>query len=671
MSSDLNLNIGPKGVETEFTTQQTIGGDTQTESLTTPTDTLEASSATPTIATAQTDYTADATVPRLSSPTGNQGDNPLIGAFSLPTEGEAEFEIVATMFIPPGGTPEEGAAAYKAFLDQYPPTSAEYKALLTLTSSPLGQSYEALTSAKETFEGVREQMWESSGMAESTGESTQTEGAEVNGEEQSIFVTPQDNPSTDADAEGGQGEGSPAGEVGGASATLPTSLAEGAEVSGQVKTEGAEATGQTTATANVKATSVPTGDFATLDISMASITAALLTGTDKKADIPTAHAQVLAIKDWVDKAAEFVKGLPDGPEKASMMNYLRAISSAVQEFEQLLYSLLTMDTSKSREANSAKLEETLHKIEEARKAAQAQRKAAKKGSKKKKMGAMGKVLQGIGVATLLVGAAVMLTLTPWTLGLSAIAAAVLIAQAVDMCMQMGGHQGVWDKSFEAMDAVVRTTGKTLGLPDNTISTLQTVTKIIFASFVIATMVGTGAFLFGGTEVIKKMLQETLYKVGIFKNQWVQMGIGITLDIITMISQIAVGVALMLVPGMEGFGVMTIAGSVTIMSAQAATWTVRAVNTVLTLMTICVNIASIVDNANKIALAKIKMDLNKKLAKIEEDLELRQALIDLLKKLIKTLQDSMQSLSSTLATVQQGQNQMWKSLTVQMDQLYTA
>lgn len=678
MSSDLNLNVSTggssAGFEPEVTTHQpTIGGDAQTGGLTTlfdqAVDTLESSPTMQTTSTLAPDYTADATVPRLPLPTANnRGDNPFADATSLPTAGEGEFQVVANMFIPPGGTPEEGASAYQAFLAQYPPSSAEYKALLTLMNSPQGLSAETLTNARDTFVTAREQMWESTESADTARESTETEGVDVNGEEQSIFVTPEGHQSTDPDAGGGK-EKSSSQDIQGANSPKMTG-AEPAEVQGQGHEQGVDVAGEVAATTNVKATQA-TGDLTNLDISMAGITAALLTGKGNTAGIPQAHAQVLAIKDWVEKAAEFVNNLPESHEKASMMNYLRAISTAVQEFEQLLYALLTMDASKSREITAAKLEETLGKIEEARRAAHAQQKAAKKGSKKKKMGVMGKVLQGVAIATLLVGAAVMITLTPWTGGLSALAAAILITQAVDMCMQMGGQQGVWDKTFEGVDSVVRATGKSLGLSDNTISTLQTISKIVLASVVIATMVGTGAFLFGGTEVIKKMLQETLYKVGIFKNQWVQMGIGITLDVITMITQMAIAIGLMFVPGLQGLSVGMMVGSVTLMSAQAATWTIRAVSTVLTLMTVCISIVSMVDNANKIALAKIKMDLNKKLAKIEEDLQLRQALIELLKKLIKSLQDSMQSFSSTLATVQQGQNAMWKTLTAQMDQLYTA
>lgn len=645
MSSDLHLNIQTGGPP-PGTVDETQYTDTGTPTLFAdiPVDT-QGTHQGPHQDAGGSDYSADSSTPRLGPPSDIPPDVAFTPPSRLPREGDPQFEMMAQMFIPPGGTPEEGAQAYKAFLSQYTPFSNEYQALLaTAFPSPNANN---LVDLLAQVTAAKEQIWESLGVSEPT-DTSPPEGQgspQANGQEKTLFVTP------DARQHNGN-------------ATIF-----GREQTGPTTGERSDVTAVTT---DPTQTTTPTTEAATPELdallaqgfNLAAILLAFQTGQP----IDQIRTSILDIQNWVGHTTEVIQGLPDSPEKAGTLNYLRKISEALQDFVSLLFELQLNDTKQSRDATQARLTETLDKIDEQRKAMIKQQHAAKKSGKKKKMGVMGKILQGVAIATLLIGAGIMLCFPP----LGPLVAPILILQAVDMCMQLSGDKkGLWGHAFEAMDSVVGAICSAMNIPPGATHVIQIIAKFVVATIIVGLILCSGAFLVGGGETIKSMINETLFKTDLVKDKKAQMIIGMSVDFLIAISQLIVCAALMIVPGMQEFAIAGAVMTIGSLTFDVVTVGTRVVSILSTIASVVTGLMSMADSANNIALAKIKMDINKHMAKVEEDQAFRQILIDLLKKLIKTFQDSIQAIVQEISAIQGGQNKLINDLTNEMGKLYTA
>ena len=621
MTSDINLGQQVGGGQT----LPPVGGDTTTtQTQTTYTafeepDTIEGTLSGMTPASILS-YTAPTSIPKLPLPNLNGIDQAWTPPTTLPPENDPNFALLAAAFIPSGGTPKDGVNALKGFLSEYPPESPEYQTMLAVLypkeeDAANMPGYVAIV--RSLIDRAAEFSALGSTLTSQTGARSKTslpEDITTNGQEEGLEVFPFARGPT---AAGAAAVSSLTGET----FSIPDMASLGIEGSPY----GILVSGPRTAQAGTVASRNDLGD--------------------KAGEIAT----------WVASAEASVAKFPESPEKTGMLNFLRAISKALTAFTELLYALQTADSSKIREATSAKLETALDQIEEQRKAIQKQLSAAHKEDKKGKMGVMGKILQGAAIAGLLLGACIAFFCNP----IGPFVACLLLTQAADMTMKLAGQKGIWEHVFQEVDKVVEIACKAMGISDKAVSGLQIATKVVIACAIIAPICcSTGIFL-GGAEVIKSMVNDS----DIIKDKKAQMVIGMVIDVTVALAQIVVCIALMCPP----FTAIGTAG----LFAELGTFSkigVTAAQLMALSATLIMGCMSMVESTNQILVSKIRMDLNKSLGNIEEDIVLKKMLIDLLKKLIKSLQESMQGFADAVKLTQTSLASMWSNLNNQLDQL---
>lgn len=142
-----------------------------------------------------------------------------------------------------------------------------------------------------------------------------------------------------------------------------------------------------------------------------------------------------------------LNALPDSPEKIQMMDYLRAVSEAIVELQEIIKSIQATDSGSARERTQAQLDSSLARaqtqLDAIKEQAEEQAKSAKKEKALEKIGLSSQAINII-IMVVMVIVAIPAIIAAGPVG-GAIIAAFIIATLVDMIMKIAGQDGLFEQ----------------------------------------------------------------------------------------------------------------------------------------------------------------------------------------------------------------------------------
>lgn len=193
-----------------------------------------------------------------------------------------------------------------------------------------------------------------------------------------------------------------------------------------------------------------------------------------------------------------LNALPDSPEKVQMMDYLRAVSEAIIELQEMIKSIQATDSGSARERTQAQLDSSLARaqtqLDAIKEQAEEQAKSAKKEKALEKIGLSSQAINII-IMVVMVIVAIPAIIAAGPVG-GAIIAAFIIACLVDMIMKIAGEEGLFEQmatgigkmTIAMIDSCEDTFGITVDQRDRDIACLvmkTVITAAIIAGVVIA------------------------------------------------------------------------------------------------------------------------------------------------------------------------------------------
>lgn len=191
-----------------------------------------------------------------------------------------------------------------------------------------------------------------------------------------------------------------------------------------------------------------------------------------------------------------LQALPDSPGKVQMIDYLRAVSEAIVELQEMIKSIQATDSESSRDRTQAQLDSNLARaatqLDAIKEQAEEQAKSAKKEKALEKIGLSSQAINII-IMVVMVIVAIPAIIAAGPVG-GAIIAAFIIACLVDMIMKICGEDGVFENLATGIgkltnlmiDSCEDTFGITVDQRDRDIASL--VMKVVVTAAIIAGVV---------------------------------------------------------------------------------------------------------------------------------------------------------------------------------------
>lgn len=370
-----------------------------------------------------------------------------------------------------------------------------------------------------------------------------------------------------------------------------------------------------------------------------------------------------------------LQALPDSPEKVQMMDYLKAVSEAIVELQEMIKTIQATDSESSRDRTQAQLDSNLAKaqiqLDAIKEQAEEQAKSAKKEKALEKVGLSSQAINII-IMVVMVIVAIPAIIAAGPVG-GAIIAAFIIACLVDMIMKTCGVDGVFDNlatglgkmTIALIDSCEETFNITVDQRDRDIACL--VMKVVVTAAIIAGVViaSPSTALLVCSSGISSMISacdigsESARLAGASEStqSWAEFGVTCATIVITAVGSWKSG-GLAVAEDVVGVTSKLAQNALNIAAQFGRRGATIAMDVGVSLTTAGLETGNAVVNYQ---LQNIYADMATIQADADAEVAIKDALIKVLKDIIKKLQDAITGFGDFLGTLNTMQENVYKNL----------
>lgn len=373
-------------------------------------------------------------------------------------------------------------------------------------------------------------------------------------------------------------------------------------------------------------------------------------------------------KDTVNVQQSLILQMPDGPDKFALATFLARVTSALNKFQQALYSLNAMTSQQIRGKTQGQLELALKKINDQYKQMEEQREKQKDAEEKQKVsGILNKVFGVVGI----IMSVVMVIAFCWMGPLALFAVTFMVVSIASTATQLATNKSLFQRLFEALDSLMGTIMDAAGIGDEAQSWLKLLTKLLIVVVICIIVIATNPlmFLMGGVSNVTSFITDSGI-IGDFVgncggDEKAKMITTIVVTGVIMMITMIFNIAMMFIPGTQatifaqvGSAVAKVAQTVVTILSQVLQFVLKVTEkTAETAMQIIKLIAKFVLNpgfwlslsmlglqtaqtVNSIKMQKLLADLALLQGRMDKETAEIDALIAVLKKMIQKLLENL-------------------------------